>query len=93
MQDKFYNVSLKWTISHSAEEAIENADIICLTTTSKSPVFSGEKAKLGTHINVVGVFTPETQEIDIQTLLKVDKICVDSIEATLKEAGDLNIPI
>jgi len=33
------------------------------------------------------------QEIDIQTLLKVDKICVDSIEATLKEAGDLNIPI
>jgi ornithine cyclodeaminase/alanine dehydrogenase-like protein (mu-crystallin family) len=44
-------------------------------------------------INAVGSFTPQTQEIDIQTLLKADKIYVDSIEATLKEAGDFIIPI
>jgi len=93
MKDKFSNVSLKWTISHSAEKAIENADIICVTTTSKTPVFSGEKIKPGTHINAVGAFTPETQEIDIETLLRADKIYVDSIEAALKEAGDLIIPI
>jgi len=93
MKNKFSNVSLKWTISRSAEEAIENADIICITTTSKTPVFSGVKIKPGTHVNAVGSFTPQTQEIDIQTLLKADKIYVDSVEAALKEAGDLIIPI
>lgn len=93
MKNELSNLSLKWTISPSSEKAIENADIICVTTTSKTPVFSGEKIKLGTHINAVGSFTPQTQEIDIQTLLKADKIYVDSIEATLKEAGDFIIPI
>jgi ornithine cyclodeaminase/alanine dehydrogenase-like protein (mu-crystallin family) len=93
MKNKFSNVSLKWTISYSAEEAIENADIICITTTSKTPVFSGEKIKVGIHVNAVGSFTPQTQEIDIQTLLKADKIYVDSIEVALKETGDLIIPI
>lgn len=93
MKNELSNLSLKWTVSPSSEKAIENADIICVTTTSKTPVFPGEKIRLGTHINAVGSFTPQTQEIDIQTLLKADKIYVDSIEATLKEAGDFIIPI
>jgi len=93
MKDKFSDISLKWKISYSAEEAIENADIICISTTSKTPVFSGKKVKLGTHINAVGSFTPQMQEIDIETLLRADKIYVDSMEAALEEAGDLIVPI
>jgi len=49
--------------------------------------------KSGVHINAIGSFTPSMQEIDEEIIVKADKICVDSLDATLKEAGDIIIPI
>jgi len=76
----------------SSKEAVEDADIVLTATWSKTPVFSGEWIKPGTHINGIGSYTPKMQEVDVITVKKA-KIVVDSFEAALSEAGDLIIPL
>lgn len=80
------------TIVESPRAAIAEADVICTATTSSTPVFDGKELQPGTHINAVGSFTPDMQEIDAETVKKAFVI-VDSREAVLAEAGDLIIPI
>ncbi|WP_050607074.1 ornithine cyclodeaminase family protein [Clostridium niameyense] len=79
--------------SKSSDEAIENADVITVATTSTKPVFDGRKVKKGVHINGVGSYMPHMQEIDEYTMANADKIFVDSKEAVLSEAGDFIIPL
>lgn len=79
-------------VEDSANSAIEDADIICTATTASSPVFDGKLLKPGTHINAVGSFTPTMQEVDEVTLQKA-RICVDSRESVLEEAGEIIIAI
>ena len=73
-------------------EALSAADVICTATTSSTPVFSGRDLRPGTHINAVGAFTPEMQELDEHTVERA-YVVVDSRAAALAEAGDLMIPI
>lgn len=77
----------------TSNEAIENADIITCVTTSKNPVFDGKYVKKGAHINGVGSYTPEMQEIDPYILVNGDKIYVDTRDGVLNESGDFLIPI
>jgi len=77
----------------NTDEAVKGADIIITATTSKKPVFSAENVSKGAHINAMGAYTPEMQELPEKVLKMADKIVVDSREAVLKEAGDLIIPI
>lgn len=79
-------------IAKDPDQAVEGADIICTATTSTTPVFTAENVKAGTHINAIGSFTPEMQEID-PAILTQARIVVDSREAVLAETGDLIIPI
>jgi ornithine cyclodeaminase/alanine dehydrogenase-like protein (mu-crystallin family) len=58
------------TVTSSADAAIATADIICAATTSTTPVFDGSKVKDGTHINGVGSYRPDMQEVDETTLLR-----------------------
>jgi ornithine cyclodeaminase/alanine dehydrogenase-like protein (mu-crystallin family) len=73
-------------------DAIKGADIICTATTSHTPVFSGSDVEAGTHINAIGAFTPDMQEVDSVTILR-SLVIVDFLEAVLEEAGDLLIPL
>jgi len=73
----------------SPAEAIREADIICTATTSLEPVFDGLDLKPGTHINAIGSYTPEMQEIDDETLRRASKIVVDTRAGALAEAGDI----
>jgi alanine dehydrogenase len=79
-------------VAHSPAEAVSEADVICCATTSRVPVFRDEDLKPGTHINGVGSYTPHMQEIPEQTILR-SKVVVDSLSASLEEAGDLLIPL
>jgi ornithine cyclodeaminase/alanine dehydrogenase-like protein (mu-crystallin family) len=78
--------------SSSPEMAISEADVICVATTSSVPVFDDAHLKSGVHINGVGSYTPQMQEIPENTVLRA-KVVVDSITASLEEAGDLIIPL
>jgi ornithine cyclodeaminase len=79
-------------LAKDAAQAVSQADIICAATTSSTPVFDGSSVQPGTHINAVGAFTPEMQEIDSETVKKA-LIVVDSSQAALAESGDLIIPL
>lgn len=76
----------------SPEKAVSEADVICVATTSSVPVFEDSHLKSGVHINGVGSYTPKMQEIPEKTVLRA-RIVVDSIAASLEEAGDIIIPL
>jgi ornithine cyclodeaminase len=74
------------------QEASSQADIICCATTSTTPVFDDQFLKAGVHINGVGSFTPDMQEIPPETVQR-SLLVVDSRQASLSEAGDIIKPI
>ena len=76
----------------SAAEAVEGADVICAATTSAIPVFDGRSLKSGAHVNGVGSFTLQMQEVDAVTVMRA-RIFVDSRASALAEAGDVVIPL
>lgn len=71
---------------------LRESDVICTATTARSPVFSDSDLKPGVHINAIGAFTPEMQEIPPETVARA-YVVVDSVEAVLAEAGDLIQPL
>lgn len=78
--------------ARSPEEALEGADVVVTATNSRQPVFPGKALSAGAHINAIGAFKPEMQEVDEETILR-SRIFVDSVAACLEEAGDLIIPL
>lgn len=68
------------------------ADIICAASTAREPVFDDRDVRSGTHINAVGAYTPDMQEIPTATIVR-SLIVVDQLEAALEEAGDFVVPI
>ncbi len=77
----------------SPAEAVREADVICTATTSMQPVFSGSDLKKGVHINGIGAYTPQMQEIDTDALKRASKIVIDSHAGAMAEAGDLIIAL
>jgi ornithine cyclodeaminase len=75
-----------------AASAVRQADVICTATTSKKPVFDDADVRPGTHVNGIGAFTPEMQELPAKTVIRA-RVVVDAVDAALAEAGDLIIPL
>jgi ornithine cyclodeaminase len=75
-------------VAGSASEAAEGADVICTATSSTEPVLGVGDVAPGTHINAIGAFTPEMQEID-PTLVGSARVIVDQREASMAEAGEV----
>jgi ornithine cyclodeaminase len=73
-------------------DAVGAADIVCTCTTSPTPVFDGSLLSAGTHVNAVGAYTPQTRELDEDTIRR-GRVVVETREVALAEAGDLLIPI
>ena len=78
--------------SVNAETVAQESDVICTCTTSPTTLFSGNRLRPGTHLNLVGAFQPETREVDDITVKRA-LIVVDTYDGALQEAGDLLIPI
>ncbi|MBU0705095.1 MAG: hypothetical protein KKC18_14655 [Chloroflexi bacterium] len=85
-------LALPVRVAETPAEAVRQADVICTATTSSSPVFDDADVRPGTHINAVGAYTPQMQEIPAETVLRA-KVVIDHHEASLAEAGDLLIPM
>jgi ornithine cyclodeaminase/alanine dehydrogenase-like protein (mu-crystallin family) len=67
---------------------IRTADVICTCTTSTAPVFDDVHVKAGTHINAVGAYRLDMRELPAETLRRA-LLVVESVGATLEEAGDV----
>ncbi|MBI3762064.1 MAG: ornithine cyclodeaminase family protein [Chloroflexi bacterium] len=79
-------------VAQSPPEAIAEADIVSTATTSTTPVFDGHDLRPGTHVNAIGAYLPEMQEIDVETIRRA-LVVVDSRESALNEPGDIIIPL
>jgi ornithine cyclodeaminase len=75
-----------------SNEASGNAEIICATTSSSTPVVEGKSISAGTHINAVGAFGPNSRELDTHVVAR-SRFFVDRKESTLNESGDYLIPL
>ena len=71
---------------------LKGCDIICTATNSEYPLFKRKDLKEGVHINAIGSFKPNMQEID-PLVLKDAKIFVDQKGPCLAESGDLIKPL
>jgi len=74
------------------EEAVKTADIVCCATAATSPILHGEWLREGTHVDLVGAFTPEMRECDDATVLRC-RLFVDSRAFGVDQPGDLGNPL
>jgi ornithine cyclodeaminase/alanine dehydrogenase-like protein (mu-crystallin family) len=72
--------------------ALANADIVSCATSATEPVVRGALLRPGTHVDLVGGFTPQMREGD-DALIARAEIFVDSYAGALGEAGDLLQPL
>ncbi|MGH9799619.1 MAG: ornithine cyclodeaminase family protein [Blastocatellia bacterium] len=86
-------VSAEMLAADSPAQAVREADVICAATNSRTPVFDGRDLKPGAHVNGIGSYTHEMQEVDFATLRRASKIVVDQCQSALAEAGDLIVAI
>ena len=74
------------------ESAVRQADIICCATMAETALVCGDWVKPGSHVDLVGAFTPRMRESD-DVLMKRAEIYVDTRAGALEEAGDLAQPL
>jgi ornithine cyclodeaminase len=87
-----YGIPSDIRIAQTAREALHAADILCTATTSREPLFDDSDLQPGTHINAIGAFRPDMQEIPPATVRRA-RLFVDCREAVLHEAGDILQPM
>lgn len=74
------------------EAAVGKADIVSCATLSTRPLVQGAWLRPGTHLDLVGGFTPTMREADDQAVRR-SEIFVDTRAGATKEAGDIVIPL
>ncbi|WP_210133362.1 ornithine cyclodeaminase family protein [Staphylococcus sp. GDY8P155P] len=80
------------TVMENVDDAIANADVIVTATNATQPVFN-KSLEAGVHVNAVGSFKSDMQELPSHAIANADKVIVEASEAALEETGDLITPI
>ncbi len=76
-------------ICDSVGEAVKDAAIVCLATTSLTALVEEADVRSGVHINAVGAFRPDMRELGVSVLAAAELVCSDDPPGALREAGDL----
>lgn len=72
--------------------AVRDAGLVVTATTSREPVFPGAALPVGAHVNAVGSYRPDMQEVDVTTVRRA-RVVADQRAAVWEEAGDLIVPL
>ena len=75
----------------SVEEAVREAHIVSAATLATSPIVRGAWLLPGSHLDLIGSFTPEMREADADALAGA-RVFVD-VEEALAKSGDLLAPM
>jgi ornithine cyclodeaminase len=73
-------------------KATAAADVITCVTASTAPLIRGEWLRPGTHLDLVGGYTPSMRESD-DTAVRRSLVFVDTRRFTLHDAGDISQPL
>jgi ornithine cyclodeaminase len=79
------------SVAPDLEAAVRAADIVSCATLSTTPLIHGEWLSPGTHLDLIGGFTPTMREADDTAIARSD-VYIDT-DAALTEAGDITQPI
>jgi ornithine cyclodeaminase/alanine dehydrogenase-like protein (mu-crystallin family) len=88
MQD----VGIELVSTHDLRVAVQQADIVASATMATEPLLLGDWIRPGTHVDLIGGFTPTMREADDSLMAKA-KIFVDFRHTTIDCVGDLTQPI
>lgn len=80
------------TIADDLEGAVREADIVSCATLSAEPLIRGKWLRPGTHLDLVGGFTPKMREADDAAVRRAT-LYVDTRAGAMKEAGDIVVPL
>jgi ornithine cyclodeaminase len=73
-------------------QALAQADVVTCATTAATPVLQGADVRAGTHVDLVGGFTPTMREADDALVAKAS-VFVDTYVGALAEGGDVVEPL
>lgn len=72
--------------------AVKEADIVCCATMATAPLIRGEWLRPGTHLDLVGAYTPAMREADDEAVRRA-RIFVDSRLTAVHAIGELGMPL
>ncbi|MCF0151161.1 MAG: ornithine cyclodeaminase family protein [Firmicutes bacterium] len=81
--EQYSKEGLTVKVCETAQECAEGADIICTTSSSRTPFLNGDWVKAGAHVNMVGM----GKEIEDNLLLK-GHIYPDVVSAVLRDSAN-----
>jgi ornithine cyclodeaminase len=76
-------------ICESVSEAVKEADVACLATTSLTALVEERDVRPDAHINAVGAYRPDMHELGASVLAGATFVCSDDPHGAFREAGDL----
>jgi ornithine cyclodeaminase/alanine dehydrogenase-like protein (mu-crystallin family) len=76
----------------SLDRALSQADIISTVTAAFDPILPGRSLRPGTHIDLIGGYTPFMREAD-DDVIRSAEIYVDMVSSAVREAGDIANPL
>jgi ornithine cyclodeaminase/alanine dehydrogenase-like protein (mu-crystallin family) len=79
-------------IADDLETAVRSADIVSCATLSAQPLVRGKWLKKGTHLDLVGAYTPKMRESDDDAVRRA-RVYVDTRAGAPKEGGDIAQPL
>ena len=74
------------------EANARKADLICSAIGSETPLIQGAWLKPGTHVDLIGAYTPTMREADDECFRR-GSLFVDARETTIHHIGELMIPL
>lgn len=83
---------VKFSAVEDLAQSVAKVGLISSATATSTPLIQGEWLQAGTHIDLVGAFTPEMREADDECLRRAS-LFVDARETTVEHIGELMIPI
>jgi ornithine cyclodeaminase len=79
-------------VSGDLDAELAEADIVSSATISNVPLVKGKLLKAGSHVDLVGGFTPDMREADDDAIRRA-RVYVDTRAGATKEAGDIVQPL
>ena len=79
---------LNVSVADDLDASIGWADIVSSATISNEPLVKGAMLTPGTHVDLVGAFTPTMRESDDEAIRR-SRVFVDTLAGATKEAGDI----
>jgi len=79
--------------AETADQAVEGAQLVTVVTTARAPVFSYASLGKGVHVNGIGSYQHEMQELPEELVVGCDLLVFDTVEGVLSESGDILKPL